>query len=408
MILIKNARFIITPEEILENKNILIENNKISFGIDKSDVVIDAKDKVVLPGLTNSHTHLAMTLFRGYGDDMPLMSWLKEKIWPLESKLREEDCYIGSLLGCLEMIKSGTTSFYDMYFHMGSTAKACERSGIRGNLAWAVLDKEITTQSGDPIRNAEHFIKKWKDHELINPMIGPHSIYTCSKETLLKAKELSEKYNSLLHIHLSETEKEVKDSKEKFGKRPVEYLDSIGFLKNVLAAHCVWLNENEIKILANNNIKIAHCPISNLKLSSGIAPIEDMIKNGLKIGLGTDGAASNNNLDLFEEMKNSALIQKYKYNSTALPAQKALEMACFENKIEIGKKADLILIDIKKPHFYPLHNIISHLVYSANGSDVTDVICNGKLIMKNRRVLTLDEEEILEKVQKISEDLIHR
>jgi len=339
------------------------------------------------------------------------MEWLSERIWPIEAHLTAEDCYIGSLLGCLESIKFGVTTFLDMYFFEDETAKACEKSGLRGVLAWPILDESITTQKGNPINNAEKFMKKYNKSELIKPAFGPHSLYTCSSETLMRTKEIADKYNALIHTHLSETNDEVKMSIENYNKRPVEYFESIGFLsKNLIAAHCVHVNEKEIKILKNNNVKISHCPVSNLKLASGFAPIAEMIEEGLTVTLGTDGCASNDNLDLFEEMKISALIQKgFKSNATLLPAQKILNMATIEGglalgintgSIEIGKKADVILLDLKKPHMQPFNNIISNLVYSAKGNDVSTVICNGKIIMENNKILNLNEDEIYEKAGK--------
>jgi 5-methylthioadenosine/S-adenosylhomocysteine deaminase len=417
-ILIKNARFIITPNDILQNKDILIMDDKIVSidGKDKSDFVIDASNKVVMPGLINSHTHLAMTLLRGYGDDMHLMEWLEKKIWPIESKMTSEDCYIGSLLGCLESIRFGVTTFSDMYYFLDETAKACLESGVRGVLSWAILDEAFTTQKGIPLDNAKNFIEKYSGYELVKPSLGPHSIYTCSKETLIKTKELSDKYNSLMHMHVSETKDEVETSIKKFGKRPVEFLNEIGFLSPKLtAAHCVHLSEKEIEMIKENNVKVLHCPISNLKLASGIAPIPEMLKKEITIGLGTDSSASNNNLDVFEEMKTAALIHKgFKNNATLVSAKQALDMATKNGglalgldvgAIEVGKKADLILIDLKKPHLQPIHSIISNLVYSTKGSDVDTVICNGKILMENRKVLTLNEEEIYEKAQNSAERL---
>ncbi len=408
MIFIKNAKFILTPD-LIKEKSILIDgNNIVSFeDKDKSDIVIDAKDKVILPGFINYHNHSPMSILRGFADDMPLKDWLEKKIWPLEAKLNKNDIYYGSVLACLEMIKNGTTTFYDMYYFGDEIAKACENSGIKGNLSWPILNKEISTQEGDPLANAENFVKKWKANELVTPMVGPHAIYTCSSETLQKARELADRYKTTYHIHLSETKRELDDCLKNNKMRPVEYLDSLGVLKNAIAAHCVWVDENEIKILAKNNVIVAHCPISNLKLASGIAPVNKMINNNVNVKLGTDGPTSNNNLDMFEEMKFASLLQKQITNDpSVLPARKILEMAV--GKIEIRGKADLILVDLKKPHLRPVHDIYSHLAYSANGSDVNTTICNGKILMQNRKVLTLKEDEILEKVEKIKEDLIHR
>jgi len=417
--LIKNARFVITPEQVMENVDILIENDVITkigkLSISEENK-IDARGKLVLPGLINTHTHASMVLFRGAGDDMPLMEWLEKHIWPMESKLAENDVYLGALLACIEMIKSGTTSFCDMYFYMDGVAKAVKDAGIRAVLSWAVIDKEISTQPGDPVNNAEKFIKKWGGEERIYPSVGPHSIYTCSKETLLRSKEISDRYNVVNHIHLSETKNEIEGCVEKNKMRPAEYLNSIGFFsERTLAAHCVWLNEKEISTLSKNKVSVSHCPVSNMKLASGVMPFTKMQRESVNISLGTDGAASNNSLDMFETMKLTALLHKSKdMNAAVVKADdvlkcatiggaKALRLEKEIGSIEVGKKADLIILNVEKAHWKPTWNPISNLVYSAKSCDVETVICNGKVIMQDRKILTLNEEKIFEKVEKLKQ-----
>jgi 5-methylthioadenosine/S-adenosylhomocysteine deaminase len=427
-ILIKNASYVVTQNykrDILKNYDILIEGNKITnIGKNlkcKAEEIIDGKGKVILPGLINLHTHSPMTLFRGYADDMELFEWLEKKIWPTESKLTGKDCYYGALVACLEMVRGGITCFLDMYNFLDDVAKASKEIGVRSFLAWAIMDKEITTQKGDPVKNCEHFIRRWKGDSLVTPAAGPHAIYTCSPENLKRVKQLAEKYNVLVHMHLSETRDEVKRCINKYDKWPAEHLETLDFLSpNLILSHCIWLTEKEIELLRVNQVKVAHCPISNLKLGSGLAPVYEMSRKGIMIGLGTDSVASNNTLNIFEEMKISALLQKYRYYDTrAIPAQEALDMATINGarclgiddklgSIEKEKLADIIILNLRKPHLYPLHNIISHIVYAANAQDVETTIVNGKIIMKDRDILAIDEDEVLEKSQEIALDLIRR
>ena len=409
-------------KRLIKNGDILIEGNKIAKvgkNINSREEVIDANGMVALPGFINTHTHSSMTLLRGYADDLPLMKWLKEYIWPLESLLKPEDCYIGSKLACLEMIKAGITTFSDMYFHMTDVAKAVEESGIRGVLSYVINDLMPENFAG--ITATKRFLNEVKKSERIIPIIGPHSPYACSKETLQKSKELADELKTLIHMHAAETREEVEESKKKFGLRPIEYLDSIGLLgSNLEIAHCVWANDNEIKMLAKNNVKISHCSVSNMKLSSGAGPISYMLENGLIVSIGSDGPCSNNRLDMIQEMKFCSLLQKVSFiDPTAIPAEKALEIATINGakalklddklgSIEEGKLADLILIDFRKPHLTPMHNVYSHLVYAAQASDVDTVICNGKVLMKNRKVLTVDENETMEAAELAKEDLLSR
>ncbi len=427
-ILIKNARVLTQDKKrnFLVGADILVEENKISLVQkhirEKAEFVIDASHKLVLPGLVNAHTHLAMTLFRGYADDMVLEKWLGEKIWPLEKKLRADDVYRGSMLGCAEMIRSGTTCFADMYFFMDEVARAVGESGMRASLSYGMFDLGKPDKREKELRIAEEFVNK--NHNAARGRVicslGPHSPYTCSKEMLIKAKGLARKKKMKIQMHLSETRKEVYDIMKSHRKRPVEYLEEIGFLgDDVIAAHCGWVSAREIRILAERGVSIAHCPVSNLKLATGgIAPVAEMLENRACVALGTDGAASNNTLDMFETMKLAALLQKHRlWDASALGAGLALDMATTNGaralgvnagSIEKGKLADMITIDLKSPNLLPTHNLLSHVVYAANAGNVCDVILDGKLVMENKTILTFDEEKILERAQKAAEDLVAR
>lgn len=400
--LIKNARFVVTDNKILENKDILFHEKieEIGENLDKSGDVIDASGCIVIPGLTNSHTHLPMTLLRGVGENLPLDKWLREKIWPLEAKLKASDVYWGSLLGCLEMIKTGTTHFNDMYFFEDEVARATVESGLKAFLGSTVIDFP-TPETKNPLKRARQFIRKWKNkHPRINPTISPHAIYTCSKENLLNSKDIADKFDVRIHIHLSETQKEVNDSIRKNNMRPAEYLDKLGLIsQKAMVAHCCWLSDREIKLLSERGATVLHCPVSNQKLHTGKMPLSKMLKEGVNVSLGTDGCASNNNLDLFEEMKFCALTQDAGYEQVFKISHN------MTNKIKEGQAADMVLLDINSPFLRPCSKsrILSHLVYTAPSSAVKTVICSGKILMLDRKVLTLDEEKIYEKISRIKD-----
>lgn len=404
-----------------EQTDIYIEENRISeIGARvEADFVIDGTDKVAFPGLINTHTHSAMTLLRSYADDLKLQEWLENKIWPLEAKLTENDVYLGSKLACLEMIKSGTTCFNDMYWFMKGTARAVEEMGLRAVLAEAFIDLFKEDMAEEMKGKTKDFISyvRGMDNERITPALGPHAIYTVSKESLGWIKDFAEKEDLLIHFHLAETEKENTDCKNMHGKRPVPFLDNIGFLSHrLVAAHSIWLTGEEIKILAEKGVKVSHNPTSNLKLASGVIPYQKMRDSGITISLGTDGCASNNNLDMFEEMKIATIAQKgFVKDPTVMPAIEALKIATLGGgkalglkigEIRVGNLADIILIDLKRPELTPRHNLISNLVYSANGSCVDTTICNGKILMQNREIA--DEKIILENAQSVAEDLVSR
>ncbi|MCQ2978045.1 MAG: amidohydrolase family protein [archaeon] len=401
-----------------KKSSVLIKDNKIaeiSEDIDDCvDKVIDAKDKILMPGFVNTHTHLSMTLLRGLADDMELDTWLNDNIWPMEAHLNKEYCYAGALLGALEMIKSGTTTFSDMYFYMDGVAQAVEESGIRGVLSYGMIDFGIEEKRENEFKENISLIKNFNNTAdgRITTMFGPHSCYTASVDLLERVRKEANKYDVGIHIHMNETIKEINDVGEAHdNKRPFELLDSIGFLgDDVVAAHCVWLDENEMKLIKDNGVSVSHNPCSNMKLASGSAPVGELLDKGINVALGTDGASSNNNLDMFDEMKFASLLSKVStLNPSVLNANEVINMATINGakalnldvgSIEVGKKADLILVDTNTPIMTPSSAIIaSNLVYSANGSNVDTTICNGQVLMENKKVLTLNEEDILSKAK---------
>lgn len=425
-ILIKNANIITLGDntEDFEKGYIAIKSGLITYiGTDlpdsRFDNVIDAHGNIVMPGLINAHTHAAMSIYRGYADDISLFDWLKHHIWPAEEKfVTGENIGPASELSIAEMIRSGTTTFNDMYFFSNITQAVAERTGIRAVLGEAVIDTPFPAY-----KISEHYWKeKAESHEdkggLVNYSIVPHSPYSCSKELLKKIKSVSTKTGMLIHTHISETQSEVDQIRKMYGMTPVEYLDSIGFLdENVAAVHCAVLSDNDIDILSKRNVKVVHCIQSNLKLASGIARISDLKNAGITVALGTDGQASNNTLDMFAEMKTCALVHKAVNNdTTVLSAKEIVRMATvngakalginsFTGSIEVGKKADLIIIDINSPHLTPMYDPYSHIVYSARGSDVDTVIIDGKIVMKNKKLLTIDEKKLMKKINKLSKEI---
>lgn len=425
-ILIKNA-LILSPNTNFENKqSILIKDNliaEISSQIDESNAskIIDATGKIVIPGLINTHTHLSMTLFRGLADDLSLDSWLNDHIWPMEANLNGDFCYIGALLGAVELIKSGTTTFSDMYFYMEDVARAIDEAGIRAVLSYGMIDFGDEEKRKNEIKaNLELFeaCDGMADGR-IKVFFGPHSPYTASEELLIKVRELADEYNMGIHIHVSETQKEIEDVSSQKGLRPFEYLDKIGFLgPDVVAAHSVWLSDNEIEIIKKNNVKISHNPCSNMKLASGVAPVSKLIENDICVSIGTDGASSNNNLDLIEELKTASLLQKVSaLDPKVLNSDEAIAMGTIKGaealgleseigSIEVGKKADIVLIDTNSANMVPdSSSLSSNIIYSANGSNVDTTICDGKILMENKKLTILDEEEIYAKARKAIKEL---
>ncbi|SPF54958.1 5-methylthioadenosine/S-adenosylhomocysteine deaminase [Candidatus Desulfosporosinus infrequens] len=374
------------------------------------DRILDLPNDVVMPGLINTHTHAAMTLLRSYADDLPLMPWLNEKVWPFEEKLTAEDIYWGTALALCEMIRSGTTTMLDMYVSMEQVAKAVLKAGTRAVLSRGLIGNgpngERALQENIDLVRCYHGAGNGR----VNVMFGPHAPYTCSGEYLQKVKAEADRLGVGIHIHVAETRDEINIIKELYGKTPVQWLDELGlFGGHVVAAHCVHLTPKDMEILANRHVGVAHNAESNMKLSSGTAPITELLAKGVVVGLGTDGASSNNNLDLFGEMRSAAFQQKLRVDSTVLPAYKVLEMATVVGAQTLGLKdvgmlapgfkADLITIDMDQPHFYPRFSVPAHLVYVAHAGDVRSVIVDGKILMAERKVLTMDVKRVCQEAE---------
>lgn len=371
---------------------------------------------LVMPGLVNSHTHAAMACFRGLADDLPLMTWLTEYIFPVEGNLDAEMVYHSSLLSMAEMIKSGTTSFCDMYLFAKEVARATADSGMRGWLGEVLYDFP-SPNYGAPengIVYLEELMAQYRNHPLISITVDPHAVYTCSPDLLKRLKTVAEKHGAAYVIHLSETRDEVEGCRAKYGHTPVMHLDALGILDSqVVADHCVVLTEPEIDLLAQRGVKVAHCPESNMKLASGVAPIPELLAAGVTVGLGTDGAASNNDVDMFGEMDTAAKLHKvHRLDPTVMSAETTLRMATLGGakllgaesligSLEVGKKADLIVLDMNKPHLTPMYNIPSHLVYAATGADVAHSVINGRVVMRDRKLLTMDEDAVLARLREI-------
>lgn len=424
-ILIDNVTILGTE---IKKGSVRIENDKIieiakKTGQKDADDVINGEKKVLMPGLVNTHTHLSMSLLRGLADDLPLDTWLNDHIWPVEANLTGEYCHAGALLACVEMIKSGTTTFNDMYCFMDHVARAVDEAGLRGMLCHGMIDLGDEEKRKVEFRETMRIIEKCHDtaNGRIKVAFGPHAPHTCSKELLEEVRKRADKENLKIHIHISETEFEVQQVIEAHGSRPFEYLDEIGFLgDDVIAAHAVWLSDKEIEIIKEKGVNLSHNPASNMKLASGISPVSKLINAGVNISMGTDGAASNNNLDMIEEMKLVALLQKVDTGDpTVLPAEKVFEMATIDGartlglqdeigSIEIGKKADLVLLDMRTSHLTPFRHPLSHLVYAANGGDVDTVICNGEILMRNKIVEVLDEAEVIKLAEDATEELLSK
>ncbi|WP_448589060.1 amidohydrolase [Thermodesulfobium sp.] len=420
-LLIENASIVdVNSGSILEGSNILISNNIIT-GINvkkECPQKINLNGQLVMPGLINAHTHAAMTLLRSYSDDLPLMDWLTKHIWPKEAQIiNPETVYIGTLIACYEMAKNGITTFVDMYFYEDMAARAAEEIGLRALIGEGVLSIPTPHAKGklQGIENTKKLIKRYKDNELISPIVAPHAPYTCSDDLLKELACIAIREDVPLHIHLSESEKEFLDMKKEKKLTPTEYLESLGiFEAKVLAAHANYLTDSDISILKRHNVGIAHCPESNAKLASGICPLIKLFDSGINVSLGTDGAASNNNLDILGEMDFALKLQKISNkNPQALKAINALQMATsmgaraiFKEdigSIDVGKKADFLVIDRENPSLLPGHNIAADLVYSATPDCILSVCVNGKWIIKDKEP-QFDKDKII----KLAKDIMKR
>ncbi len=402
-----------------------IEARVLGTPLPEAKEIIDANGGIIMPGLVNTHTHLPMTLFRGLADDLPLAQWLDEFIFPCEAKyLTPETVRLGTLVACAEMMLSGTTTCCDGYFFEDDVASAIYESGIRGVLGQGVIDFPApgVPDPSDNIKNAMRFVEKWLEvSHLITPSIFCHSPYTCSEATLKKAKAASDSKSLLFQIHAAEIKSEYVRIQTEQHTTPVKYLDSIGILdENTLMVHGIWLDDDDIEIISKRRSKVSHNPQSNMKLASGIAPVPSLLTAGVTVGLGTDGCASNNDLDLFREMDTAAKLHKVNLmDPTVMDAKTVLKMATIDGAKAIGvdkhigslepnKQADVIIIDTLTPHLVPMYNPVSHIVYTAQGSDVRDVMISGRILVRNKNLLTLDLEDILERLTRFSGSILKK
>ncbi len=415
-ILLKNAEVLMSDGEV-QQADIAIEGSKITHVGQippswQNDRVIDGANKLALPGFVNTHTHAAMTLFRSYADDMLLMDWLQNKIWPAEANLEEDDVYWGTLLAIAEMLKSGTTTFADMYFYMPQVAHAVAESGIRAVLSRGLTGISPTAEQA--LVESEDFFRQYHNTAdgRITVMLGPHAPYTCPPDYLKKVVSLAQRLGAEIHMHLAETADEVANCQKQYGKSPIARMDELGILDcGVLAQHCVHLSLDDIEIMRKKNVRVAHNPGSNMKLASGIAPVPQMLNAGLCVGLGTDGAASNNNLDMLEELRLAAMLHKVNtFDPLVIPAKtavamattsgaKALNLEMVTGKIAPGYQADIILVDMHKPHWYPRHDRLSLLTYAAGAGDIHTVLVAGQILLDNHHLTSIDEERLIYEVQ---------
>ena len=404
---------------VIQDGAVAVDGTDI-VGVDTSDVIkrqfqgrdtIDAKGQIVMPGLINTHTHAPMVLFRGLADDLALTDWLNKYIFPAESKMvSPEFVRAGTRLAALEMIESGTTTFADMYYFEEEVAKETKAAGLRGVLGQTIIQFPVADAKtpADALTRAEAFIKSFRGDPLITPAVAPHAMYTLDGPTLKAARDLSKRYDVPTLIHLAETRDELRAAQERFKGSPVAYLDSLGFLgPGVLAAHGVWVSDAEIALLKSRGVGVSHNPESNMKLASGTAPVTAYLRADVAIGLGTDGAASNNDLDMFEAMRMASLLHKLQtFDPQAVSAKTAIEMATIRGaralgmdkqigSLEPGKRADLIIVNMDRARATPMYDPLSHLVYVTHGDDVATTIVNGKILMRDRKVLTLDESAVL-------------
>jgi 5-methylthioadenosine/S-adenosylhomocysteine deaminase len=415
---------------VIENGAVAVKGGRIVSVGSATDIdrtyaareVVHARGKVIIPGLINGHTHVPMTLFRGLADDLDLQEWLTKYIFPAEAKnVTEEFVRVGTRLGLAEMLRGGTTTYCDMYYFEDAIADETSKAGMRGVLGETVIDFPVADNktNAEAMAYAERFVKKWRGHPLIVPAIAPHAPYTVSEEHLKAIRAFSDRTGAPIVTHISETKREVDDSIKAKGASPVDYLNRIGFLSNrVIAAHMVWPSAEELGLLKQLGVGIVHNPQSNMKLASGVAPVPEMLKQDLPVGLGTDGAASNNDLNLWEEMDTAAKLHKLiSKDPKVVNAAEAFEMATIRGaralhlekeigSIEKGKRADLVIVDLDALNQTPYYNIYSDLVYASKAGDVQTVIIEGRVVMRNRRLLTLNEETIKADARRYRERII--
>lgn len=424
-ILIRGVAVVPRPEAgVIPKADVVIEGRRFAaVGAEVSgpfDKIVEGEGKLLIPGLVNAHTHLAMTIFRGLAQDRPLMEWLEKEVWPREKKLTAEAVHWFSLLGLVEMIRSGTTAFADMYFFLEEVAEAVEKAGVRALLSYGIIAP--TANRIEPeLKKAEAFAREWdgKAEGRIRAALSPHAPYTCGPEVWKKAVSLARELRIPLHTHLAETEEEVERFRAQTGRSPVEWLEELGVLGvPVLAAHCVHLSEKDIEILAAHGVHAVHCPTSNLKLGCGIAPVVKMLGGGVNVALGTDGAGSAGDLNMVEEMRLAALLAKVKTGDPqALPAPEALGLATWRGAtalgwgkdlgiIEPGRRADGVMVTLDRAHFFPNYDPLANLVYAGQGADVDSVFVDGRFLLLHGELKTLDEKEIIARCRKLAKKFV--
>jgi 5-methylthioadenosine/S-adenosylhomocysteine deaminase len=437
-ILIKNAEIItMNAENEIVDGDLLIENDRIvdiseRIESDQLDKVIDAKGKIVIPGFVQTHIHLCQTLFRGQADDMELLDWLKKRIWPLEAAHDKESVYYSAMLGIGELIQSGTTSIVDMetVHHTESAFLAMAESGIRVLSGKVMMDRgngvpnELLEKTDESIQRSVDLLAKWHNYDngRIQYSFCPRFVISCTEDLLTTVRDLSQQYKVKVHTHASENLEEIRLVEQERGMRNVVYLDKIGLANpNLILAHCVWLNDEEKRIIKERGIKVSHCPGSNLKLASGIAEVPDLLNRNISLSLGADGAPCNNNLDMFNEMRLGSIIQKSSHGPTSMDAQTVFRMATIGGaeaiglegeigSLEKGKKSDLVILNLENFHSYPSFDVdpISRIVYSASKADVETTIINGKIVMENRIMKTIDKSIILHEANQSIKRLLKR
>lgn len=414
------SRDIVRGDLVIENEKIVSVGGKYNGSADRE---IDAKGDIVMPGMINTHTHVAMSVMKGVVDDLTFPDFL-DKVFKIDSDRTDRDLDIGTRLGCMEMMLGGTTTFMDLYYSEDVIAKATQAAGIRGVLCWCTLDEQFTTQNGNPVDNAKHFYEQFKNERKIVPSIGMQGVYVCGEETCIRATDFAREKDLPLNFHLSETRGEVNNLKKDKGLRPVEWLSKIGALdSHMVSAHSAWLTMNEVRLMGQAGMSVSLCPVSNMKLATGgVAPVPEFLSNGVNVSLGTDGNTTNNSLDMFSEMKICGLLQKSsRWDPLVTPAQQLLDFATINGakavgmadrigSLEAGKYADVVILDGKAPNLRPLvpENIIANIAYSASSFNVKTVFCQGDMVVDDRKVLTMDTEAVLDASEDIWRSLCIR
>lgn len=422
-LLIRDARILTQDDQRRRLRgNVHVDDGRVaSVGDDapEADTVVDADGRILIPGLVNAHAHIAMSLLRGYGDDLPLMRWLEDRIWPAEDRMDEQAVRAGTRLGLLELIAGGTTTYHDMYMHVEAMAEETDAAGLRAIVSWGLADSGKTPAglANPAMEDVAAYLDRWRDHPRVRGGPGPHAVYTCHDETIRSCAELARTHGTRFHIHAHETRDEVYETEAKRGLRPIGLLASLGALnERTVLAHCGWMTKAEVGQVAQAGASVVHCPVSNLKLATGgVTPLPELLEAGVAVGLGTDGPASNNSLDMFETMKFTALLHKHaRWDARVADAQTVFDLATRGGaatlgladeigSIEPGKRADLVLVDPHRPHLTPMFDPVSHLVYAAGAADVALTVVDGKVLYEEGAFTTLDPKTVMRAAREVAE-----